>query len=89
MQPGGLQVLATTGHTDVDDQRMMVEMAGGATLSLVYENLLKEGVPNLTENSIVILIVCGGTLLLQNVLKAGSAVSVESLMAFKQKYGQP
>jgi hypothetical protein len=39
---------------------MMVEMAGGATLSLVYENILKEAVPNLTENSTVILIVCGG-----------------------------
>jgi len=39
---------------------MMVEVAGGATLSLVYENLLKETVPNLTENSTVVLIVCGG-----------------------------
>ena len=27
----------------------MVEVAGGATLSLVYENLLNEIVPNLTE----------------------------------------
>jgi hypothetical protein len=61
-QRGGLQVLHTHGHTDVDDQRMMVEIAGGATLSLVYENLLKEAVPNFTENSVVILIVCGGIL---------------------------
>ena len=40
---------------------MMVETAGGATLSLVYEHLLKEAVPNLTENSTVVLIVCGGS----------------------------
>jgi len=38
----------------------MVEVAGGATLSLVYENLLNEIVPNLTENSTVVLIICGG-----------------------------
>lgn len=67
---------------------MMVEMAGGATLSLVYENLLKEAVPNLTERSTVILIVCGGTLPLQSILTAGSIVSVESLIALKEKYGQ-
>jgi ABC-type methionine transport system permease subunit len=83
-----LQVLYTIGHTDVDDQRMMVEMAGGSTLSLVYENLLKEAVPNLTGNSTVVLIVCGGTPPLQSVLTTGSVVSVETLMGFKQKYGQ-
>jgi len=38
----------------------MVEVAGGATLSLVYENLLKETIPNLAENSTVVLVVCGG-----------------------------
>jgi hypothetical protein len=67
---------------------MMVEMAGGATLSLVYENLMKEAVPNLSESSTVVLIVCGGPLPLQNILTAGSIVSVESLIAFKEKYSQ-
>jgi L-serine/L-threonine ammonia-lyase len=47
--------------TRVDDQRIMVEVAGGATLSLVYEGLVKDAVPNLTENSTVVLIVCGGS----------------------------
>ena len=40
----------------------MVEVACGATLSLVYERLLKEAIPNLTENSTVVLIICGGRL---------------------------
>jgi len=38
----------------------MVEVAGGAALSLIYEGLLKQAVPGLTESSIVVVIVCGG-----------------------------
>jgi hypothetical protein len=61
MQHGDLRVI----HSDctgliADDQRLMVEIACGATVSLVYENLLKEAVPNLTEQSTVVLVVCGG-----------------------------
>lgn len=74
---------------EIDDQRIMVEIAGGATLSLVYENLLKDAIPDLTEYSTVVLIVCGGiTILMSGSDAAGSAVSVESLMALKEKYGQ-
>jgi hypothetical protein len=38
----------------------MVEVAGGATMSLIYEGLLKEAVPGLSASSIVVMIVCGG-----------------------------
>ena len=62
MQPGDLQVWTreTQRADSLDDQRLMVEIACGATLSLVYENLLKEALPNLTEDSTVVLIICGG-----------------------------
>lgn len=38
-----------------------MEMAGGATMSVVYEGLLREAVPGLTEESTVVMIVCGGS----------------------------
>lgn len=53
----------------------MVEIACGATLSLVYEGLLKEAIPNLTKDSTVVLIICGG-----------SSVTIESLTALKEEY---
>ena len=60
---------------DTDDHRLMVEIACGATLSLVYEGLLKEAIPNLTKDSTVVLIICGG-----------SSVTIESLTALKEEY---
>jgi hypothetical protein len=65
---------------------MMVEVACGATVSLVYEKLLKKAIPNLTENSIVVLIICGGQLLFLHCLLTGSSVSIESLTALREKY---
>jgi hypothetical protein len=38
----------------------MTEVAGGATMSLIYDGLLKDTVPGLTESSTVVMIVCGG-----------------------------
>ena len=38
----------------------MMEMAGGATMSVIYEGLLKEAVPGLTKSSVVVMIACGG-----------------------------
>lgn len=38
-----------------------MEMAGGATMSVVYEGLLRETVPGLTKESTVVMIVCGGS----------------------------
>jgi L-serine/L-threonine ammonia-lyase len=61
--------------TGVDDHRLMVEVAGGATLSLVYEGLLKEAIPTLSKDSTLVLVICGG-----------SSVTIESLIALKKKY---
>jgi hypothetical protein len=38
----------------------MTEVAGGATMSLIYEGLLKKAVPGLSASSTVVMIVCGG-----------------------------
>ena len=38
----------------------MTEVAGGATMSLIYEGMLKEAVPGLNASSTVVMIVCGG-----------------------------
>jgi len=58
MRHGGLQVtsLTTLAH-DTDDHRLMVEIACGATLGLVYEGLLKDAIPHLTKDSTVVLII--------------------------------
>jgi hypothetical protein len=40
----------------------MTEVAGGATMSLIYEGLLKEAVPGLSASSTVVMVVCGGCL---------------------------
>ncbi|KAJ3144107.1 hypothetical protein HK101_002805 [Irineochytrium annulatum] len=45
-----------------DENRMLVEPACGASLALVYKDgLLKETVPGLNERSVVVIIVCGGS----------------------------
>lgn len=64
----------------------MVEVACGATISLVYEGLLKEAIPNLTEKSTVVLVICGGLLFLTSYLTPGSSVTIESLTALKENY---
>ena len=63
MQLGDSQVnkLCISLSDGLDDHRLMVEVACGATVSLVYEDLLEEAIPNLTEKSTVVLIICGGT----------------------------
>jgi hypothetical protein len=63
----------------------MVEVACGATVSLVYEGLLKEAIPNLTEKSTVVLVICGGLRFL-TYLTPGSSVTIESLTALKENY---
>jgi L-serine/L-threonine ammonia-lyase len=70
----------------VDDQRLMVEIACGATVSLVYEGLLKEAIPNLTKDSTVVLVICGGNTV-EILLTSGSSVTIESLMTLKNEYG--
>lgn len=63
----------------------MVEVAGGSASSLIYENLLKNAVPGLTESSTVVVIVCGGCPL-RALLIVGSGVTIESLTAFRKIY---
>jgi L-serine/L-threonine ammonia-lyase len=43
------------------DHKFIVEAACGASLSLAYDGKLKDLVPNLTEDSNVVIVVCGGT----------------------------
>ena len=38
-----------------------MEMAGGATMSVIYEKLLREAVPGLKDDSTVVMIACGGS----------------------------
>jgi L-serine/L-threonine ammonia-lyase len=44
----------------VDDHRFLVEAASGAPLSLVYNGLLGDILPSLTQDAHVVIIVCGG-----------------------------
>lgn len=44
-----------------DDERIMVEMACGVCLALCYGGSLKEWVPDLTEETRVVVVVCGGS----------------------------
>lgn len=61
----------------LDDERILVEPACGATLALVYTGRLREVMKGrLTEDSKVVLVVCGG-----------SNISLEVLQRYKVEYG--
>lgn len=61
----------------LDDERILVEPACGATLALVYTGRLREVMKGrLTEDSKVVLVVCGG-----------SNISLEVLQRYKMEYG--
>ncbi|KAF9700389.1 hypothetical protein EKO04_001679 [Ascochyta lentis] len=44
-----------------DDERIMVETACGVSLALCYGGRLKEALPKLTDESKVVIVVCGGS----------------------------
>jgi len=44
-----------------DDERIMVEPACGVSLALCYNGRLREKLPDLTEKSRVVIVVCGGS----------------------------
>lgn len=44
----------------LDDERLCVEVACGVSIAVIYENLLRKILPDLTADSKVVLIVCGG-----------------------------
>ena len=60
----------------LDDQRMMVEPSCGASLALCYDGKLKKILPHLTNESKVVVIVCGG-----------SAVTLDLISEYKRTYG--
>ena len=59
-----------------DDERMIVEPACGVSVAVCYVGKLRKVLPQLTEESKVIIIVCGG-----------SNITLDMLMGFREKYG--
>ena len=60
-----------------DDERTLVELACGASVALAYSpSLLKAHLPNLTKESKVVIVVCGG-----------SNISLDILSEYKREYG--
>lgn len=52
-----------------DDERIMVEASCGVSLALCYGGRLKKMMPELTENSKVVIVVCGGKNITANMLQ--------------------
>jgi L-serine/L-threonine ammonia-lyase len=44
----------------LDDERLCIEVACGVSIAVLYEGLLPKLLPDLSENSKVVIIVCGG-----------------------------
>ena len=60
-----------------DDERMLVEMSCGVCVALCYDaRRLKSYLPALTKDSVIVLVVCGGT-----------NVTLEMLAAYRERYG--
>lgn len=59
-----------------DDERLIVEPACGVSVALCYDGKLKNLLPNLTQKSKVVVIVCGG-----------SDITLDRLCAFRRQYG--
>ncbi len=58
-----------------DDERLIVEPACGVNVALCYDGRLKKLLPNLTKESKVVVIVCGG-----------SDITLDRLCAFRRQY---
>ncbi|KAL8899497.1 MAG: hypothetical protein Q9192_001544 [Flavoplaca navasiana] len=59
-----------------DDERIIVEPACGINLAVCYDGRLKKLLPELTPQSKVVVVVCGG-----------SNVTLQTLMAYRDEYG--
>ena len=59
-----------------DDERMLVEPACGINAAVCYDGRLKKLLPSLTQDSKVIVILCGG-----------SNITLETLMDYRRTYG--
>ena len=58
-----------------DDERLVVEPACGVSVAVCYDGRLKQLLPKLTNESKVVVIVCGG-----------SDITLEMLMGYRKKY---
>ena len=59
-----------------DDERLLVEPACGVNVALCYDGRLKKLLPELTAESKVVIVVCGG-----------AGVTLELLMEWREKFG--
>lgn len=59
-----------------DDERLLVEMACGASVAVCYDGCLRNILPHLTPESKVVVVVCGG-----------SNISLETLADYRQRFG--
>ena len=59
-----------------DDERMLVEPACGVNVALCYDGRLKKLLPELTLESKVVIVLCGG-----------ATVTLEGLIEWKEKFG--
>lgn len=60
-----------------DDHHILVEPACGVSVAPCYDGRLRQILPDLTEESVVVIIVCGG-----------SRITLDMLMEYKAKYGE-
>lgn len=60
-----------------DDERLIVEPACGVSVAVCYDGRLKKLLPKLTNESKVVVIVCGG-----------SDITLEMLMGYRKKYAE-
>ena len=60
-----------------DDERLMVEPACGVSVAVCYDGRLKRLLPKLSNESKVVVIVCGG-----------SDITLEMLMGYRKKYAE-
>ena len=58
-----------------DDERLIVEPACGVSVAVCYDGRLKQLLPKLTNESKVVVIICGG-----------SDITLEMLMGYREKY---
>ena len=59
-----------------DDERLLVELACGASIAVCYDGRLRNILPHLTPESKVVIVVCGG-----------SNISLGTLVDYRQKFG--
>lgn len=61
----------------LDDERILVEPACGASMSMCYDGRMKNLIQGLNENSKVVVVVCGG-----------SITSLDIMNSYREKYGE-